>query len=380
MRSSSEWNVITTSRAPVAQPPHGASRETDRGPRARGSPRCAAPGTCASPDRSACSPRRGTDAPDDRGQPAGRLDRLLVHARRRSRARSAARSALRRTGRSRRRARAPSSARRRSAAVSPASRSMRMSSGSSRWKLKPRPAASSCIDETPRSASAPSTWRMPRLIEHLVERAVVGVHELDAIGPRRQRRRAPAASACAIAIEADDACRAGFEQRARVAAEPDGAVDEQAAALGLQVAAALPRSARARAPLKCRTPTSARASSSVYGSRCSLRQEAIVVPDVEVVDLAEHVDVAGHRRGLAQADRNEHAPLRVELAGLPEVVRRDRGSAAATDASTASRRASARFRARRASGRCGRTRPSGSSGTAHARTCSRAGSGRRLAP
>ncbi len=65
---------------------------------------------------------------------------------------------------------------------------------------------------------------------------------------------------------------------------------------------------------------SARASSSVYGSRCSLREEAIVVPDVEVVDLAEHVDVAGHRGGVAQADRNEHAALRVELAGLTEVV------------------------------------------------------------
>ena len=29
---------------------------------------------------------------------------------------------------------------------------MRMSSGSSRWKLKPRPGASNCIDDTPRSA------------------------------------------------------------------------------------------------------------------------------------------------------------------------------------------------------------------------------------
>ena len=56
------------------------SRGSGRGPRARGSPRCAAPGTCASRDRSAGSPRRGIDAPDDRRQPAGRGDRLRRRA------------------------------------------------------------------------------------------------------------------------------------------------------------------------------------------------------------------------------------------------------------------------------------------------------------
>ena len=43
-------------RAAAARP----SRESDRARRARGSPRCAAPGTSASPDRSACSRARGT--------------------------------------------------------------------------------------------------------------------------------------------------------------------------------------------------------------------------------------------------------------------------------------------------------------------------------
>ena len=43
-----------------------------------------------------------------------------------------------------------------------------MSSGSSRRKLKPRSGASSCIDDTPRSASTPSTTSIPR-VEHLVE-------------------------------------------------------------------------------------------------------------------------------------------------------------------------------------------------------------------
>ena len=38
----------------------------------------------------------------------------------------------------------------------PLLRSIRMSSGSSRRKLKPRPSASNCSDDTPRSASAPS--------------------------------------------------------------------------------------------------------------------------------------------------------------------------------------------------------------------------------
>ena len=59
-----------------------------------------------------------------------------------------------------------------------------------------------------------------------------------------------------IAIEADDARRAGLEQRARVAAEADRAVDEQAAALGPQVAASdLGGQDRERASIKCRTPT-----------------------------------------------------------------------------------------------------------------------------
>src|SRR5262249_29570390 len=37
-------------------------------------------------------------------------------------------------------------------------------------------------------------------------------------------------------------------------------------------------------------------------------------------ELTEHVDIAGHRRRLSQADRNEHASLDVHLADLTEVV------------------------------------------------------------
>ena len=110
---------------------------------------------------------------------------------------------------------------------------MRMSSGSSRRKLKPRPSASSCIDDTPRSASAPADGVDAALVEHAVQLAVVGVHELDAIAERgqrfarqRERRR--------VAIEPEHAIRAGFEQRAAVAAETDRAVDEQPAARRLE--------------------------------------------------------------------------------------------------------------------------------------------------
>jgi len=46
-----------------------------------------------------------------------------------------------------------------------------------------------------------------------------------------------------------------------------------------------------------------------------------VVPHVEEVDLAQHVDVSGHRRGITKPQGDQHAPLRVELAGLPDFMR-----------------------------------------------------------
>src|SRR5438128_7797602 len=45
-----------------------------------------------------------------------------------------------------------------------------------------------------------------------------------------------------------------------------------------------------------------------------------MVPDVEVVVLAEHVDVAVHRRRFAEPRRNEHTALRVELGPLTVVI------------------------------------------------------------
>jgi hypothetical protein len=45
-----------------------------------------------------------------------------------------------------------------------------------------------------------------------------------------------------------------------------------------------------------------------------------VVPHIEIVDLAQHVDVARHRRRVAQPHRDQHTALHVELRRLAEVV------------------------------------------------------------
>ena len=255
---------------------------------------------------------------------------------------------------------------------------MRMSSGSSRWKLKPRPG----LELHRRDAEVGQ-----RAVDLRRRRGCRARRRASGSPRGRARRDRPTARAsCArrgeggrIAIEADDPRGAGFEQRARVAAETDRAVDEQAAALGLQEAQRLGGQhgnvGRSNAELRERARV-------VVGVRFALqtRQEAIVIPDVEIVDLAEHVDVAAsswrHRAGGTESAR---APAR-RARRLPEVVHAIEEAQLRRDAIDGIRRASARCRARRASGRCGRTRPSGSSERAHARTCLRAGNGRHSAP
>ena len=247
----------------------------------------------------------------------------------------------------------------RSAAVSPSLRSMRMSSGSSRWKLKPRPAR--------RTASTRRRGRRARRRRGAICRrsstsssdAVVGVHQLDAIAPRRERL-ARARERVAIAIEADE--RASRPLRAARARGRRGRPCSRRTGRRARAAGYCSTSAVMTGNVRHQMPNSdsARASSSVYGVALQLGEEAIVVPDVEVVVLAEHVDVAGHRGGVAQAHGDEHAPLRVELGGLAEVVDAIEKAEPRRDASTASGRAFLRSRATRASGRCGRTRRSGS--------------------
>jgi hypothetical protein len=72
-----------------------------------------------------------------------------------------------------------------------------------------------------------------------------------------------------VAVESDEPRRPGFEQRAGVAAETDRTVDEEAAVFGaekLQDLGGHDRHVHHQIP----NSASARASSSVYGSRCSL--------------------------------------------------------------------------------------------------------------
>ena len=58
------------------------------------------------------------------------------------------------------------------------------------------------------------------------------------------------------------------------------------------------------------------------GERIALQlgDETIVIPDVEIVVLTKHVDFADHRGRLAEARRNHHAPLAVDLGDLPVEV------------------------------------------------------------
>src|SRR5437762_2332340 len=94
------------------------------------------------------------------------------------------------------------------------------------------------------------------------------MYELDAVAPRRERF-ARLRQRVEIAIQADDPRRAGFEQRAGMAAQADRAVHEQPALLGtkaLQDFGGHHRNVRHQIPYSER----ARASSSVYASRCSL--------------------------------------------------------------------------------------------------------------
>ena len=121
----------------------------------------------------------------------------------------------------------------RSAAVGPADWSIRMSSGSSRRKLNPRPSASSCIDDTPRSARMPSTALEATRVEHRVERPVVRVHRLEPIAERRERFLSQP-QRLRIAVQSDHPFSASLQQRPRVSAEAERAVHVSPAAPGLQ--------------------------------------------------------------------------------------------------------------------------------------------------
>src|SRR5262252_297326 len=71
-------------------------------------------------------------------------------------------------------------------------------------------------------------------VEHFIERAVVGMNEIDPIGPGCERD-ACSRKGILISIQTDDPRGARFEERPRMATEPDSTIDEEAASFGPQV-------------------------------------------------------------------------------------------------------------------------------------------------
>ena len=246
---------------------------------------------------------------------------------------------------------------------------MRMSSGSSRRKLKPRPGASSCIDETPRSASTPSTPSDATRIQHRAEVAKVGVHQLDACAESHQPLAVPAPAPTRSRSSPMSLARAGLEQRLRVTTETDRAVDEDAATCGRELLEHLvdhdrcvhqSRTGRRPAVDRPQIPNSASRSpsSSVSGSRLQLLDEQLLVPHLEIIDVAEDANLADNgRRSSRSCGGMTMRPCTSSSLGLSVVVHGDRETGRARGDCSASPTACARSRARPASGRCGRSRP-----------------------
>ena len=72
---------------------------------------------------------------------------------------------------------------------------MRMSSGPSAWKLKPRSAVSSCGEETPRSKSTPSTFSQPCSFAHVFNSLKFRCCLQNCPGHRASKARAASAAA-----------------------------------------------------------------------------------------------------------------------------------------------------------------------------------------
>ena len=107
----------------------------------------------------------------------------------------------------------------------------------------------------------------PRRSSTSSEGPVVGVHQIDAVGEGRQGRTRER-QRLVVAIEADDARRARLEQRTRVAAQAHGTIDEDAARFRAQLTQDLGGQDGDVNGRHTPNSDSARASSSVKGSRC----------------------------------------------------------------------------------------------------------------
>ncbi len=116
-----------------------------------------------------------------------------------------------------------------SAAVGP-ERLMRMSSGASSRKEKPRAGSSNWNDETPRSSTMPLVRRAAQIIGEMRELAL---HQGEAAGKVLHEVLA-ARDGVGIAVDAEHAAIGGFEDGARIAAATERAVDIVRAVLGRQ--------------------------------------------------------------------------------------------------------------------------------------------------
>ena len=104
-----------------------------------------------------------------------------------------------------------------------------MSSGSSRLKLKPLAGRFELHRRDPEVRQHPVNGRDLPLVEHDVDLAVVGMHQLDAIRPRCER--------CAgqrqhfrVAVDPEHPVRTSGQQGPRVPARTDRAIDDPPAA------------------------------------------------------------------------------------------------------------------------------------------------------
>ena len=218
--------------------------------------------------------------------------------------------------------------------MSPVVRSMRMSSGSSRLKTE---AATGRVELHRRNAEigqgAVHERRRPP-IEHVVDIAVVGVDELHAIGPRRERDPG-LGERVGIAIETDDPRRARLAAALR-ACPPSPTVQSTkmpprsgcrycsiSAVMTGDVPAQMPNSESARASS---SRVRVRAGAWSGNDRDSRRR------DSRPVRARRR---RRHRGGVAQANGDEHAALDIEFAASGRSSSRDRGSEASRGGSTA---------------------------------------------
>ena len=104
-----------------------------------------------------------------------------------------------------------------------------MSRGSSRRKLNPPPLGLELQRGAPEVGEGPVYPLDAQPVEHVVEAAVVGVHEVHAILPGGEAA-AGEREHVGVAIEPEDAGRPRLEQGRRVPAGPHRAVDDEAPA------------------------------------------------------------------------------------------------------------------------------------------------------